>query len=529
MATEQKKRELSPEVFAQFQEDLLSHPVRKLNTEEKLRYTAAVDAAVRMVPAFRDVIALIRPYMNATIDTAATDEHSRVALSYWFFHELNVDQRASVLLHETMHVLNKHFQRRLEISGLKDYPLIFNYAGDFEINTVLKRVSFVDLTDVAVYPDRQPFNYPPMQTMEFYAERLLAQAEQQRQQCPVHGDHADAQESSENDQSSGASSSNENSEFGDDESQQGSSSSSEEQENDGESGESGDGAGDSGTKQCTCGRGDGHPSHGHGSGSGTPCQELSEEMQAEADAAGIQRASEVEQSIARANTTTRIMEERENSKARGLGAMNDVWDAILQHLLPKQVDWRKLFRSVLSQSTAAIIRGRQNYTYRRVSRRLTGGEFVFPGMVNYLPKIFLAIDTSGSMGYEDYQRALTEIEAIVREVAKGKDSVKIFSVDTKVGNIQPVSSTKKISLTGGGGTQMAKAWRYIAETIKANERPDVLILSTDGYIDWDDVEKEVNNAHFRSIILVTQLGGFQQAPESLKRKIPIICIDENSK
>lgn len=594
---------LSDELTEQLKYDLENQPIRKLSERERRIYMHVVAVALRHIPAFRDAIALIRPYMDATCETAYTDQYARVAFGYWFFYILNEDQQASVLLHECMHVLNNHFARRAEINSLKKNQKLFNIAGDLEINTVLNRVPFIDLKN-ACLPDHEPFFFAPMRTMEIYGELLMKKQKEQEENCPVHGKDAEEkkkgqQKQDQQDKQSGQQDQQEKKDkdsgddsgddFGDDPQDQGDEAGADSGDQDGgqqpgdetpgdeggdqDSDGGGDGQGsgpgsqpgtddghehgDSGPK-CNCGKdhgdeegdgdGDGQGSgqgqgsgagqgQGQGQGSGADqgqdgkgwgCGDADEGTEQAADDAGIQRASDVETAIAKANTAARIVEEK-NSKSRGLGHMDALFDSVLQHLLPKKVDWRKLFRQVLTQSRAAIIRGRQDYTYRRVSRRLTDTPFVFPGMVNYLPKITLGIDTSGSMGNEDYQRLLNEIDGILHEVAKGKDAVSMFSVDTKVGGIKPVSSVKRVNLTGGGGTQMAVAWRYIRDEVGKNDKPDIFVLSTDGYIDWDDVEREVREAKFKSIILVTQFGGFQQAPESLKKLIPIICIDEDAK
>lgn len=574
---------LSSDLMEQLKYDLEHNPVRKLSDRERRIYMHVVSVALRNIPSFRDAIALIRPFMDASCETAYTDQYARVGFGYWFFYILNEDQQASVLLHECMHVLNNHFARRLDVNALEKNQKLFNIAGDLEINTVLNRVPFIDLKN-ACLPDHEPFFLPPMRTMEIYGELLLKQQKEKEENCPVHG--KDAEEKRKNEQAQKdqqkqekkdkqESGDEDGDDKGDDPQDQGDEAGDEAGDQDGgeqpggetpggESGEGqeeGDGSGsqpgagdghshgDSGPK-CNCGKdhdgdedGDGE-GQGQGSGSGQGqgqgqgnqqgdgkgwgCGDSDESTEKAADDAGIQRASDVETAIAKANTAARIVEEK-NSKSRGLGHMDALFDSILQHLSPKKVDWRKVFRQVLTQSRAAIIRGRQDYTYRRTSRRLTSTEFVFPGMVNYLPKITLGIDTSGSMGNEDYQRALNEIDGIIREVAKGKDAIKMFSVDTQVGGIKPVSNVRKVNLTGGGGTQMAVAWQYIRDEIGKKDKPDIFVLSTDGYIDWADVEVEVRAAKFKSIILVTQFGGFQQAPESLKKLIPVICIDEETK
>lgn len=530
-------QDLTDEQLDRLKADLAGTPIRKLSDFERSIYGKAASKAVMHIPAFRDAIALLRPYMDATASTAYTDPYARVGLGYWFFYLLNLDQQASVLLHECMHVLNNHFARRLEVKSIKESQKIFNIAGDFEINTVLNRVPFVDLQG-GMLPEKDPYNYPIMKTMEHYAELLQKDQKEKEKNCPVHGDEAQKEKAEKNSQPSKGSESSDDSQEKREKSDSDAGESSDGSEGGGDpSDSSGSGAGGSDgnsgeqQKECSCGKGDGDSKPGEkeepgsgGNGKTWGCGEATTESEASADEAGIQKASDIEQTIAKANTAARIVEEK-NRGGRGSGHLNEFWDSILQHLLPKKVDWRKVLRQVLAQSSEAVVRGRQNYTYRRVSRRLTGGEFVFPGMVNYLPKISLAIDTSGSMGNEDYQKALNEVEGLVKEVSKGKDSLSVFSVDTRVGDVRPVSSVRKIRLQGGGGTQMAVAWRFVKEQPQ-RAQPDMLVLCTDGYIDWQEVEEEVLSSSFKSIILVTQQGGFDSAPGTLTSRIPVICIDE---
>jgi predicted metal-dependent peptidase len=602
--------ELSAARKAQLMEDLAKSPVRKLTKEEREIYGKAIIKSVQWIPAFRDALALMRPYMDATAPTAYTDPHARVGLGYWFFYILNDAQRASVILHECMHVLNNHFQRREEIGSLKASPQLFNIAGDFEINTVLHSVRFVDLSEGQL-PDRAPNNYPPMKTMEYYADLLAKDAKKAEENCEAcqqeKQDKQDKKDGKDQDKSkpgdksedkdAGADPSDEGDSDGDgakqpgDEGDEDGAGASSDQGDAGDSGDGdqgdsgdgqpdpnatgpatqpGDGKGEGESDQPGDGNGSGQgqkpgkPSHscgkdgegegegdgegqgqGNGSGKGKGqqgqgsgknadgqgnggwnCGNSDEETEAAADEAGIQKASDVEVTIAKQNTAARIVEER-NSGGRGTGTNNEFWDSILKYLTPAKVDWRKIFRRIVASSVDSITKGRSDYTYRRVSRRLQSRDFVFPGMLSYLPKIALAVDTSGSMGNEDFQRALIEIEGILKEVARGKDSVSIFSVDTKASNIAPVTSVKKVRFQGGGGTVMAVAWQYV-NSLPKPKQPDIMILCTDGYIDWADVEQEVIHSKFKSVICVTQQAGFQSAPESLRRRIPVLDISTES-
>lgn len=587
--------ELPQEVVDRWVDDLQNHPIRPLNPEERYIYGNAVIRALLQIPAFRSAVGMMRPFMDATCETAYTDQYARVGLSYWFFYGLKTDsERAAVLLHECMHVLNNQFQRRKEIKFLVDYPQMFNYAGDFEINSILERVPMLTLPK-GIFPDRDPFTFPPRKTMEFYARCLHEKIKEQEENCPVHGNKNKQNDSSQksNESEKSDSSKQDSSDSSEDKvNESGDSDKNEENSQPGDQGDPSDQGqpGDQGDQgdpqdghghnaqaeaQCNChkgqksedgdGEGEGEGS-GNGSGSGQgkgkggkpndvldpgekggskprgkskpsidgdkdwSCDESSEEREQAADEAGIERASDVEQNLARKNTASRLAEERQkaNTRSRGLGEGNSWLDAMLAFLQPPVVDWRQLFRRVIAASRDSITRGRSDYSYRRTSRRLQHNEFVFPGMTTYTPKVMMGVDTSGSMGDDDYKSLLNEVESMLKEVARGKEPVTLFAVDTRIGNIQPVTSVKHIKLLGGGGTQMAVAWKFIKELPK-REQPDIFVLATDGYIDWADVEAEVRTSKFKSVILVTQEGGFKSCPITLSKLIPVIDISPKEK
>lgn len=515
---------LPKDKIEQMVSDIKTNPVRPLTVEERKIYSRAITRAHIFIPAFRDALALLRPYMDATNQTAYVDRYSRVALSYWFLYTLTEEQQASVILHESMHVLNNHIARGELVASKSTTQTELNLAGDMEINTVLTRVDFVDLRE-AVYPEKSPYKFPVMQTMERYLGWLLDKKKEEEANCPVHGKASKdkSEEGGPSEDTTNGQNSSESQTAGEAQAKEGSQPGATEGDSGEEvSGENQNGSG-SGSSTCTCHKGQEEAENGKA----WSCDPSTEGKETQADEAGIQRASEVEQNIAKVNTAARILEER-NKGGQGFGHMDEFWDVILRNLMPKKVDWRKILRSLLAQVTDAIARGRSDYTYRRPSRRFSDSEFIFPGMVTYLPKAMWGIDTSGSMGNEDYQRLLNEINGIIKTFMRGKDSLKLFSVDTKVSGIRPVTSLNNLRLSGGGGTQMAKAWQYV-NSLPKKQQPDLFILSTDGFIDWNDVEREVRGSKFRSIILVTQHSGFLSAPESLRKLIPTIDISDDKK
>lgn len=511
--------QLDKETLDRLKKDLETNAIRPLDSDERRTYGNAVQTATTFVPAFRDAIALMRPYVDASASTAYTDRHARMGLGYWFFYLLNREQQASVILHETMHVLNNHFIR-FEDYGVKSK--LGNIAGDFEINTSLNRVAFVDLTD-CIFPDRAPYSYPPNKTMEWYLNHMdeeedgddkCPECEKEKAEKGDSGDSGDSGESGESGQesSSGGEGDEAGEGSGDGEgSGQGS-----------ESDEGGSGAGGTNpenSKNC-----------GHSS-KGSPCGSANEDTEAAADEAGISRASDIEQNIAKSNTVARMREEKIRDKERGTtGHLDDLFNSVLKHLTPPKVDWRRVLRGIVASRIDSMAKGRADYSYKRASRRLQSKNFVFPGMIQYQPTVMWGIDTSGSMDVSDFQKSLNETEGLLKEVARGKSKISIFSVDTQIGNIQPVTSVRSINLSGGGGTVMAVAFQYVSNLGK-KQKPDIFILSTDGYIDWADVAKEMkaSEKEYYSLVLVTTPGGYAQAPAHLKASNRVIDISAEDK
>jgi len=143
------------------------NPIRLLTQEEQESYSTAVVYGIIIIPAFRDAVALLRPFYDGGAKTAYTDRFARVGLSPWFF-SLNIYQRASVILHETMHVLNNHFARE---DALSADPKLGNICGDFEINCGLDMLPKVDLS-VGIFPDKNPYSYKRYLSLEQYYHLL---------------------------------------------------------------------------------------------------------------------------------------------------------------------------------------------------------------------------------------------------------------------------------------------------------------------------------------------------------------------
>lgn len=148
---------------------------------------------------------------------------------------------------------------------------------------------------------------------------------------------------------------------------------------------------------------------------------------------------------------------------------------------PPKIPWSEKL-AVAARGVAANVAGATDYTYAKISRRQAGfgfgpGKPVVPAVRGSRPRIALAIDTSGSMGESEGERALSEADAILRTA---NSDVTFLACDCAVHTVKEVRSVSQLRalLKGGGGTSFTPVFDHIAKTPAL--RPDLLVFITDG-------------------------------------------------
>ena len=483
----------------------------QLEGEEKEIVSRAIStAATHLAPAFRSAIALMVPFrVDDPHLVAGTDPYSRVGFGDIFFTKFTPRQRALVILHETMHVLNRHHNRGSAIGVDLE---TMNIAGDFEINSTIDNLTQGGV-DFGIMPDREPYNFPRNLLMEKYVELLK---NKQQEECA-----ACASEKNETDNSSSSSQNNST----DEESPSENPNNESNNENTPSEGSCDSENPNSTPQPHTCGKKGGKPTAGSG------CGGVSQEIESAADKLGIEKISEQNQRQARDNTIERLSEEANRARRAGNASLANAIDGVITQMRPPKVSWKRLFNNLLSRRLNDIVRGHRDYSYRRPNRRFAGNPdgFIMPSTVSYQPKVMMGVDTSGSMGGDDYEASLIEIEAIIKQVKQGSSKgFPIFSVDSEVKETKAVSNVRDLKLTGGGGTQMSKAWEY-ADSLPPADQPDMLVLATDAHLmesDWAKISDKVKTKNYRSVILTTNKDGFNSAPKELKDAGIIFDISE---
>ena len=444
------------------------------------------------------IFALLMPFVDITCETAYTDVRARVGLGLQFFYKWDNRLRAFALAHEALHVANRHFQRADECGKTFEHAhRMMNLAGDMEINELLldMGVAHSEDEDTFVFPSK--WGYERSRTMEEYLASLsqdrdkleelarMLEELQNRYGGGKAGSGGSADESAAHGQGGGSGSDGEGSKGGSqsgDADSQGKNGSGEQPDSQGENGSEGDGKGDW-TSQYV------RANVGHACGSRSNSEDDREGERIEGET-GVRGRAMADVEGARQDAEALVREAADGSNSMGSGA-GDSWVRLLARMAPPRVNWQSVLAGVVGRSMSSRVRGNRYATYKRPNRRRQGGEFVWPSREDNKPTVHVAVDTSGSMGRDDYAHAVSEIEGILRASASGA-AIGFYGVDTRMTEKpRMVSHVRDLKAFGGGGTDMAVPYEWMAGEWAAGgkrrrELPDVHVLVTDGWVDWGE-------------------------------------------
>jgi len=162
------------------------------------------------------------------------------------------------------------------------------------------------------------------------------------------------------------------------------------------------------------------------------------------------------------------------------GKMGGKQSRELGNLVEPKVDWREQLRDFVN----SLADGKDISTWQSVNRRWLQHDMYMPSTLSEsMGRMVIAIDTSGSIGGEDLNKFLSEVQAICMNVQP--ELVDLLYWDTEVAGHEVygrdtqdklVKSTKP---AGGGGTDPSCIPEYIeAKGLK----PDCVVVLTDGYV-----------------------------------------------
>lgn len=153
----------------------------------------------------------------------------------------------------------------------------------------------------------------------------------------------------------------------------------------------------------------------------------------------------------------------------------------VEGILEPETPWEPVLAAAVRRAVGWAA-GRGDYTYARPSRRAGSVPgVVLPGQHRPVPRVSVIVDTSASVDDVLLQRALAEVDGVIRALGVPGDSITLYSVDAAVHTSERLRSAANARLIGAGGTDL----RIGLAAIQAERpRPDVAIVFTDGDTPW---------------------------------------------
>ena len=149
-------------------------------------------------------------------------------------------------------------------------------------------------------------------------------------------------------------------------------------------------------------------------------------------------------------------------------------------LKPPKVRWQdKLARA--TRRAVAFKAGAVDMRYSRPSRKQAGigygpGRPVLPTYVAPVPRVMVAVDTSGSMGDAELARCLAECDGVLRAVGSDLQFI-TCDADVHTDVVMRTWHDAARKMTGGGGTNFVPMFE---RAMSKRPRPEVLVVMTDG-------------------------------------------------
>lgn len=164
--------------------------------------------------------------------------------------------------------------------------------------------------------------------------------------------------------------------------------------------------------------------------------------------------------------------------ARMAGKLSAGVAALIDEVLNPKVRWQDLLRDYMTRSN------KDDESWSRRNRRF--GHVYLPARHSErMGEIVIIGDTSGSIGQDELNQIAAEVNAIAEDVRP--ECIRLIWADTKVAGEQTFEVGEKIEFkpAGGGGTDMRVPLEYVTRY-----NPEIVILATDGYTPWPDVEPD---------------------------------------
>lgn len=418
--------------------------IRKINQAENDLFVRWRLRAVEIAPFMSYLLFSLR-YMsvdNEYTPVAATfSELFTVILNFDGVREYvgeDIDSGAYTLLHEACHILLAHARRIQLINSKPDdrEKYLWNIAGDMELNSILEEIMRKRYENM-VYPDGDPYNFERRAGAESYYRRLLVLSPPA--QSPT----------SSPDEPAGSGS-----------------------DEDGEQQSDSSGSGEDGMEY------DLRDGCGAGAGAGSNSKEEQRAKRAIQETYGEMPDHQVKEVI-----------QKSLESGKRAGTIPNSLKEQIEEVFSNKISWKQLLRNTMIAASATTL-GSDRPNYRRPNRRIrvntTMGRIFIPARKAVKLKISVVRDTSGSMDSELLSMVNAEVESIIRNMGPSKVTVEVIDCDTEIHRAFKITGHDLTELSiaeGRGGTNMMTGIHFALN--RPTERPDVLVVLTDGETPWD--------------------------------------------
>lgn len=172
-------------------------------------------------------------------------------------------------------------------------------------------------------------------------------------------------------------------------------------------------------------------------------------------------------------------------------------------LKPAKVNWQSVVNSFVNKN----VRGQKQHSWSRLSRRLPGQ--IQGRKKTLVPKLFVGVDSSGSISDEQLDIFMNEI----RHIWKTKCPVTIGLFDCVVNDVYEYAGKDFHLIKSRGGTD----FRPIFETIRKTRDVSAVIILTDGYGSFPD------DTHYPQCLWVLTQYGIDITSVPFGRAIKVDC------
>lgn len=159
--------------------------------------------------------------------------------------------------------------------------------------------------------------------------------------------------------------------------------------------------------------------------------------------------------------------------------------ASLQRLIDEITNIKTPWYDILERYMQGMVR--DDLSWQRPNKRLHHMGVYLPakGYVPRMGPVVLGVDTSGSIGPKELAEFYGHVNRIMEACLPEK--IYVVQCDARIGDVSeytaedlPIHPDK---VTGGGGTDMPKIFQWVDEQ---GLEPDVVVILTDGYTNFDD-------------------------------------------